>query len=66
MTDVLENKRNLWQSHFGTKQVIMIVLQFFIREMVPPGSKYSVQALQVGKQDTPTCLHRHTTKPATS
>lgn len=35
MTDVLEDKRNLWLSDFSTQQVIMIVLELRIRKMVP-------------------------------
>lgn len=36
MTYVLENERNLGQSNFGTEQIIMVILQFTVREVVPP------------------------------
>lgn len=36
MTNVLENERNLGQSNFGTEQIIMVILQFTVREVVPP------------------------------
>lgn len=35
MTDVLENERNLWLTHFRSQQVIMVVLELRISEMIP-------------------------------
>ncbi len=38
MTDVLENERNFRQPDLSTKQVIVVVLQLYISEVVPPRS----------------------------
>ena len=36
MTDVLEHEGNFGQSDFCSQKIVMIVLQFSVREMVPP------------------------------
>lgn len=36
MTDILENKRYFRQSNLCAKEVIVVVLQFLVREMIPP------------------------------
>lgn len=38
MTDILENKRNLRQSHFCPQQIIVIVLQFRVSKVIPSAS----------------------------
>lgn len=41
MADVLENEGDLRLTSFCSKQVVMVVLQFIVREMVPPARSES-------------------------
>ena len=34
--DVLENERHFLQSDLGPQQIVMVILEFGIREVVPP------------------------------
>lgn len=36
MTDILEHKGNLRQPNLCTEQIVMVVLEFAIREVIPP------------------------------
>lgn len=36
VTNVLEDERDLRKPNFGSKEVIMIILQFHVSVMVPP------------------------------
>ena len=36
MANILEHEGDLWHAYFRSQQIIMIVLQFCIRKMVPP------------------------------
>jgi hypothetical protein len=42
MRDVLENKRHLVQPNLRPQQIVVIILQFRIREVVPPVHQFSM------------------------
>ncbi len=35
MTDVLEDKTDLWEADLGPQQVIMVIFEFFISKVIP-------------------------------
>lgn len=62
MTDILENKTDLWETDLGSQQVVMVVFEFLISKVIPPARRD--RNINLTQNKTRTCWHRHTEAPA--